>query len=67
MKKGNLLIPISEDAKKIWGKGIVTEPYKLQWPDAHLVYWFGHNREIVIEQEIIENNFEIVQAQEQDK
>ena len=60
IKKGDLLIPITDHAKSTWGKGIVTEPRKLDFPIAHFVFWFFHKREIVIEQEVLDGNFDVV-------
>jgi len=60
INNGDLLIPISEDAKKVWGKGVVMNAMQLDFPPAHLVYWFVHDRDIVIEEELIFGNFEVV-------
>ena len=64
VKKGDLLVPVTEHSRTIWGKGIVTEPRVLDFPPAHLAFWFSHGRETVIEQEILEGNFEVVSALE---
>ena len=64
VKNGDLLIPTSDDAKQTWGKGIVTNAMQLDFPPAHLVHWFGHNRQIVIEETLIFGNFEVVSEQE---
>lgn len=60
IKNGDLLVPISEEAKKTWGRGIVTEADRLDFPVAHLVFWFSHNRKIVIEEQLLFGHFEIV-------
>lgn len=60
VKKGDLLVPTTSTAKSTWGSGIVIEPCLLNFPPAHYVYWFGHKRNILIEQEVLDENFEIV-------
>jgi hypothetical protein len=64
IRKGDLLIPRSEDAKKIWGKGVVDTPMVLDCPPAHCVFWFGYKRNTVIEESIIMENFDVIQLNE---
>jgi hypothetical protein len=64
INNGDLLIPTSEGAKKVWGKGVVMNAMQLNFPPAHLVYWFGHDRQIVIEEELIFGNFEVASRDE---
>lgn len=62
ISKGDLLVPRTEDAKKVWGKGIVDTPMLLDFPPAHYVFWIGHKRNIVIEESIIMENFDVIQC-----
>ena len=58
LKKGDLLIPKEPG---VWGQGIITEPERLLYPVAHLVYWFDHNREIIIEEQQIFRDFDVME------
>jgi len=62
--KGDLLIPRTEDAKKTWGKGVVSEAMKLDFPPAHYVFWFGHKRNIIIEESMITEEFDVIHCDE---
>ena len=64
ISKGDLLIPRTEDAKRTWGKGVVDTPMMLDYPPAHYVFWFGHKRNIVIEESIIMENFDVIHCNE---
>ena len=62
VKKGDMVVPLDEK-NSVWGKGVVTEPCFLTGPTAHLVFWFSHKREITIEEIILEEQFEIIPAE----
>ena len=64
MKKGDLLFPTSDNAKKTWGRGIIVEEEVLKWPTSHLVFWFSHGRSILIEEEIALEQFDIIETDE---
>jgi hypothetical protein len=62
IRAGDLVIPVTEE-EKLWGKGIVTQPEIVQWPTAHLVFWFFHGRELAIEEDILLRGFEIIRSE----
>lgn len=64
MKKGDLLVARTAEAKTTWGNGVCTEPLILTGPNAHLVFWLSHRRELAIEEEIVESNFDVFDADE---
>lgn len=70
LRKGDLLVTKRGrdcETEKVWGSGVVLEHKELTYPTAYLVFWFKHGRSMVLEEEVLLEEFEVVRDEKERK